>query len=165
MFSESRNGIKLQRSDRFGPLKSVLIGIAVGIPLAAVNVLGAVGGRLELLSLNDPISPAFRALSPGISEEVIFRFCLYAFCLCLVRDDLQQGAVRILCLVTLVVPHVLLHLPDLLLISPAEAVASFAMLSLLFGLPMALLQLRRNLVSAMSLHWFIDFVRFMMVSV
>jgi hypothetical protein len=32
--------------------------------------------------------------------------------------------------------------------------------SLLFGLPMALLQVKRNLESAMAFHWFIDAFRF-----
>jgi hypothetical protein len=33
--------------------------------------------------------------------------------------------------------------------------------SLLFGLPMAMLQIRRNLESAIAFHWFIDFARFL----
>lgn len=33
--------------------------------------------------------------------------------------------------------------------------------SLLFGLPMALLQLRRNLETAIAFHWFIDWIRFL----
>jgi hypothetical protein len=32
--------------------------------------------------------------------------------------------------------------------------------SLLFGLPMAFLQLWRNLETAIAFHWFIDFARF-----
>ena len=39
----------------------------------------------------------------------------------------------------------------------------FAMLaatSLLFGLPMAYLQVRKNLEAAVAFHWLIDFARF-----
>lgn len=33
--------------------------------------------------------------------------------------------------------------------------------SLLFGLPMALLHIKRNLETAIAFHWFIDFARFL----
>ena len=35
------------------------------------------------------------------------------------------------------------------------------MTSLLFGLPMALLQIKRDLASAIAFHWLIDFMRFL----
>lgn len=69
-----------------------------------------------------------------------------------------------MCLVLLIIPHALLHLPDVFLSNPMEAVVSLIVLSVLFGLPMAMLQLKRDLVAAISLHWFIDFVRFMLMS-
>jgi hypothetical protein len=33
--------------------------------------------------------------------------------------------------------------------------------SLLFGLPMALLQIKKNLETAIAFHWLIDFMRFL----
>jgi hypothetical protein len=60
-----------------------------------------------------------------------------------------------------VIPHSLLHLPDLFLENPGMALGLLAATSLLFGLPMAILQIRKNLESAIAFHWFIDFVRFL----
>lgn len=63
----------------------------------------------------------------------------------------------------MVVPHSLLHLlhpADLFISNPAMAVAMLLATSLLFGHPMALLQIRRSFESAVSFHWFIDFARF-----
>jgi hypothetical protein len=59
-----------------------------------------------------------------------------------------------------VVPHSLLHLPDLFLDNPLMAVAMLVATSLLFGLPMALLQVKRSFETAVAFHWFIDFIRF-----
>ncbi len=36
---------------------------------------------------------------------------------------------------------------------------------LLFGLPLALLQLKRELFSAIVLYWFIDFIRFLFMGI
>ena len=164
VFDDELNEIKLiaDRNRPSSALFSVLIGVAIGVPLAALNLLGSVD--LSMLAFNNPLSSAVRALTPAISEEVVFRFFLYALCIYLIRGDLRNKKVRILCLVLLVVPHALLHLPDVFLANPIEAVVSLIVLSLLFGLPMAMLQLKRDLVAAISLHWFIDFVRFMLMS-
>ena len=164
VFDDELNEIKLI-ADRTRPssaVYSVLIGVAIGIPLATVNLLGSVD--LSRLALSNPLSSAVRALTPAISEEVVFRFFVYALCIYLVRGDLRSKKVRILCLVLLIIPHALLHLPDVFLSNPMEAVVSLISLSVLFGLPMAMLQLKRDLVAAISLHWFIDFVRFMLMS-
>jgi membrane protease YdiL (CAAX protease family) len=59
------------------------------------------------------------------------------------------------------VPHSLNHLPDLFLQNPWMGLFMLIATSLLFGLPMALLQLKRNLETAIAFHWFIDFMRFL----
>jgi hypothetical protein len=60
----------------------------------------------------------------------------------------------------LVVPHVMVHLPEVFLSNPFEALVSLGLLVLLFAVPMAVLQLQRELLAAVSLHWFINVVRF-----
>ena len=68
--------------------------------------------------------------------------------------------------VLVIVPHVLLHFPDsyfvngslhldlgMLLVSPV-------LLALLFGLPMTLAMVKRDLASAMLIHTIVDFIRF-----
>lgn len=59
-----------------------------------------------------------------------------------------------------VVPHCLNHLPDRFLDQPVSGLVLLTATSHLFGLPMALLQLRRNLATVIAFHWFIDSIRF-----
>ncbi len=60
----------------------------------------------------------------------------------------------------MIIPHELLHYPDLFIESPGLAVVMCILNGLLFGLPMALLMKRKNLQMAIGMHWFIDFARF-----
>lgn len=63
VFDDELNEIKLI-ADRTRPssaLYSVLIGVAIGIPLATVNLLGSVD--LSRLALSNPLSSAVRALT------------------------------------------------------------------------------------------------------
>ena len=64
-------------------------------------------------------------------------------------------------LVLAVVPHSLNHLPDLFLENPMMGLAMLVATSLLFGLPMAVLQIKKNLEAAVAFHWLIDFARFL----
>lgn len=140
--------------------RSLAFGALVALPLAAVNNLyfylnaGAVRFRNVFAS-------AFEALSPAIHEEIIFRFFVLALCLSLLRASPARRPVLAAAIGLAVVPHSLNHLPALFLQSPSMGLAMLAATSLLFGLPMALLQLRRNLESAIAFHWLIDFVRFL----
>ena len=165
VFAGARHRIRASPHAIRGVLVSVLLGVGIGVPLATVNVFAGTGGDLGALVIGDPLDAAARALGPGVSEEVIFRYLPFALCVYLTRDTLQQGAVRGLCFGLLVVPHVMIHLPDLFLSNPIEALVSLGMLSLLFAVPMAVLQLKRDLLAAVSLHWFIDFVRFLLIGV
>ena len=140
--------------------RSLAFGALVALPLAAVNNLyfylnaGAVRFRNVFAS-------AFEALSPAIHEEIIFRYFVLALCLSLLRASPARRLVLAVAIGLAVVPHSLNHLPALFLQNPPMGLAMLAATSLLFGLPMALLQLRRNLESAIAFHWLIDFVRFL----
>lgn len=140
--------------------RSLLVGIGLAAPLALLNNLYfyTTSGTF---ALQNPAVSAWAALSPGIHEEVIFRFFVLALCLALLRNTRARRAAVVVAVLLAVVPHSLNHLPDLFLESPATALILLAATSLLFGLPMALLQLRRTLESAIAFHWLIDFVRFL----
>jgi hypothetical protein len=136
------------------------IGIVLAIPLAVLNNFyfylqnGAPQFRNILLS-------AAEALSPGIHEEVIFRYFVLAMCFTLLRRSTHSRLVLATSVSLAVIPHSLLHLPDLFLENPGIAVGLLVATSLLFGLPMAILQIKRNLETAIAFHWFIDFARFL----
>ena len=140
--------------------RSILFGIAVAIPLAAVNNLYFYLSAGEVRFTNVFYS-AFEALSPAIHEEIVFRFFVLAVCLSLLKD-IASPSLRIFTAIFLaVVPHSLNHLPDLFLQNPLMGFLMLTATSLLFGLPMAWLQIRRNLETAIAFHWFIDFIRFL----
>lgn len=140
--------------------RSLLLGIALATPLAIVNNLYfyVTSGTI---AFQNPLVSAWEAVSPGVHEEVIFRFFVLALCLTLLRSTTARRPAMMVAVFLAVVPHSLNHLPDLFLEQPVSGVILLVATSLLFGLPMALLQLRRNLETAIGFHWFIDAIRFL----
>lgn len=140
-------------------LKSIVVGVLFAIPLAVMNNL--------YFSLNHgPVAfqnvffSAMEALRPAIHEEIVFRFFILALCISLLSIHASRQWTIAIGTFLAVVPHSLNHLPDLLLKNPFMGLLMLLATSLLFGLPMAILQLKRNLESAIAFHWFIDFARF-----
>ena len=139
---------------------SLLFGMVVAIPLAVINNLYFYmsSGIIQFQSF---FESAFAALSLGISEESIYRFFVLAACLSLLRASQHRRLALTASILLAVVPHSLNHLPDLFLTNAAMGLFMLTVTSLLFGLPMAILQLYRNFESAVAFHWLIDFVRFL----
>lgn len=138
---------------------SVLLGCLFSLPLAVVNNLYFYlnAGTVEFQNV---FRSAFAALSPAIHEEVIFRYFVLAVVFHLLGPGAARGPALVAALALAVVPHSLNHLPELFLENPSLGLVMLAATSLLFGLPMAWLQVRRNLETAVAFHWFIDFARF-----
>ena len=141
-------------------LKSLGFGLLVAVPLALVNNLYFYASQGTFALQNLWISAA-RALRPAVHEEIVFRFFVLALCFYLLRNSHHPRLVTFTALVLAVVPHSLNHLPDLFLQNPVMGLAMLAATSLLFGLPMAVLQVRKNLETAIAFHWLIDFARFL----
>lgn len=137
-----------------------MLGVLLAVPLAVINNLffylntGSIDWQNVLTS-------AFAALSPAIHEEIIFRFFVLAFVLTLLKFSTSSRLAMFIAIFLAVVPHSLNHLPDLFLTNPAMGLFMLTATSLLFGLPMAILQIKKNLESAIAFHWFIDFARFL----
>ncbi len=140
-------------------LKNAGIGILIALPLAVLNNLYFYlnSGSLKFKSL---LASALEALSPAIHEEIIFRFFILALVLYLLRYHLPDRRVIVIATFLAVVPHSLNHLPELFQQNPVMGLVMLTATSLLFGLPMALLQIKKDLGSAIAFHWFIDFARF-----
>ena len=134
------------------------LGSVISVPLALLNVF--------YFSLSRPIHfenilcSAVFALKPALAEEVIFRFFLLAYARYLLHGKVEKQFSRIYIYALLVVPHALLHYPDLFVKAPGQAIVMCVLDGVLFGLTMALLMERKNLQMAAGMHWFIDFVRF-----
>ena len=141
-------------------IKNLLIGVALALPLAVLNNLYFYLNSGSFVIQNIFVS-ALEALRPAIAEEVVFRYFILALCFSFFGQK-EPGRWQMAAAVFLaVVPHSLNHLPVLFLQNPLMGIAMLLMTSLLFGLPMALLQVKRDLGSAIAFHWLIDFVRFL----
>ena len=141
-----------------GGIRYFALGAVISVPLALLNVF--------YFSLSRPIyfgnvlRSAVFALKPALAEEVIFRFFLLAYARYLFHGKAEKRFSGIYIYTLLVVPHTLLHYPDLFVEAPGQAIVMCILDSVLLGLPMALLMKRKNLQMAAGMHWFIDFVRF-----
>jgi hypothetical protein len=142
-----------------GIARRIGLGILAAAPLVVVNNLffymqnGA--PRFENIFVS-----AATALSPAIHEEAVFRYFVLAVCFTLLKGSTHPRFAMAAALFMAVVPHSLLHFPDLFLQNPMMGVGMLVATSLLFGLPMALLQVKISFESAVAFHWFIDFLRF-----
>lgn len=140
--------------------QSLVWGILFAIPLAVLNNLYFYlnAGSFDFQNV---FASAFEALSPAIHEEIIFRYFVLAISLNLLHGITSPRRALAIAVFLAVAPHSLNHLPELFLENPAMGLFMLAATSLLFGLPMAVLQIKRNLETAIAFHWFIDFARFL----
>ncbi len=156
--------------DRIALLKrpysaSIFLGAGLGIVLGFINLL--------LAGMPLKFAPSFYAfvvsLNPGISEEIIYRLFMYAFSIYLLGGRIRTRKEGLWVYVLMIVPHVLLHFPDSYFVNGTlhldleTLLFGPVILGLLFGLPMTMAMLRRDLVSAMMIHTLVDFIRFVFV--
>lgn len=141
-----------------GSVRYFGIGAVISIPLAFLNVLYYSLSRQ--VSVGNILSSALSALKPAIAEEVVFRFFLLAYAYYLLQGKPEKRFWNVCIYILLIIPHELLHYPDLFIKSPVWAIVMCTLGCILFGFPMAILMKRKNLQMAIGMHWLIDFVRF-----
>lgn len=134
------------------------LGAVISIPLAVLNVIYYSLSRQ--INMRNVLSSAVFALKPAIAEEVVFRFFLLSYAYYLFYGKEETRFKNVLIYILLIIPHEVLHYPDLFIESPGLAVAMCIVGGVLFNLPMALLMKKKNLQMAIGMHWFIDFARF-----
>lgn len=154
IFKNSSNKIYLFKNTKNNNLLITLI-LIFGIG----GILGFINAFLAKNSI--PINVSFKikwfldALRAGVFEEIFFRLFFFALCVHLVKNQQLSKLQNILCYTIMVVPHVLIHFN-----LQNFSISNMIMLSILFGIPFALMQRKFNLVSAMGSHAFVDFIRF-----
>lgn len=131
------------------PLVSLLIALAAGLLLGGINFLLMRGSN----SLDIALTPSrlLVCLSPAIYEEIACRAIFLAYCLFSLDGQPPTRFQHFTLWFMMIVPHTLSHGYDL---------PSTLLLSLLFALPFALLQHKRDLTSAMVSHGLVDAIRF-----
>lgn len=138
----------------------ILLGLAVGLPLAVINVIALQFTQGQPIQWQNPSAALLDALQPGIVEEVIYRFALWGLLWLILRNSLPEKAVWLSGLLAMLA-HNYSHFDDLFLQSPLMALGMGAALALLWGLPPLLLARRRGLESAIAFHWMQDAARFL----
>ncbi len=132
--------------------KTVTLGIVAGFVLAFINTF--------LAGATSSFQPSFSiflvALVPGISEEICFRFFIYAFAFYQLGRAPETKRELTWLYVLLIVPHVLLHFP----VFNSQFIVGVFLLSLIFGLPLTLLMTKHDVLSAMIAHTIVDLIRF-----
>jgi hypothetical protein len=127
--------------------------ISLAIAIASVAVLAVInyflGKSSSTVNFAITLSRLTICLSPAIFEEMACRAVFMAFCIYLFRKPTKFQLFTMWFM--MIVPHTLAHHYDLM---------STLILCILFGLPFALLQRKRDLTSAMVSHGLVDAIRF-----
>ncbi|GAA0702182.1 CPBP family glutamic-type intramembrane protease [Paraclostridium ghonii] len=138
---------------------SILLGIGFGIVLGFINFL--LGSINNTPNLHIRLSYFIVSLSPAIYEEVVMRSLFYAFCIHLMNGKIETKKQQLTCWFMMIIPHVIIHTPDTFIFAGVnEGILSIVVLALIFGLPFAILQRKRDITSAMIAHGLTDFIRF-----
>ncbi len=140
-------------------LRGILLGLAVGLPLAVINVFALQATSGHGIVWQNPLAALVDALQPAIVEEVIFRFALWGLLWLALRPSLPERAALLAgVLATLV--HAFAHLDDLFIQAPLVALGMGLGMALVWGLPPLVLARRRGLEAAIVFHWMQDVARF-----
>ena len=139
--------------------RSVLVGLGVGAPLAALNVYALQFTQGQSIHWQNPLAAVLDALQPGVVEESIYRFAFLGLLWLALRASLPEQAAWLAGLLALLV-HNYVHFDDLWLQAPWVALGMGLVMALLWGVPPTVLALRRDLDSAMAFHWLQDAARF-----
>lgn len=148
--SEKNEDVKLIRSaDAKQIMISLLIGAAAALPLIAINTF-----FMSMSNTADPsfsISKIIMAIHPGIAEDMAVRAIFMAFCVYISGGKMTKAETFTM-YVMMMFPHGLWH--------GNMEFFSCVVASVIFGLPFALLQRKRDVTSAMFSHFLVDAARF-----
>ncbi len=139
--------------------QSLGLGLILGLPFALLNVYAFSLMQNRSIQWHDPLGAAWQALQPGLVEEVAYRFALLGFLWLIVRRVWPERAVLIASVLSLLV-HNYAHFDNLFRDNLPFALAYGAAVGLIWGAPMTILAVRRDLESSIAFHWLQDFVRF-----
>ncbi len=149
-------------------IKDIGFGVLVGIIPAICNLIEFYiqdGYSFPPFSLSRLLPGAMGALQPGISEEIVFRFFLYAFIVNAFKGKIPKTKIFSVVMYTLLIlPHSFMHYPPLDFINtPLVTTLNLIYMSCVFGIPAVWLMKNKTLYSAVTFHWFLDFIRFWIV--
>ena len=136
------------------------IGAAIGLPLASINAYANTLVQGRPYAWQSSAFPLLEALEPGLVEEIVYRFALLGIVWLLLQPTWGHRAGWLAGVVALLV-HTFAHNGELLLNDPITYLAFGSVLAMVWGVPLTLLALRRDLESAAGFHWVQDAARFL----
>lgn len=140
--------------------RDILFGLAVGLPLAALNVVALQVTAGHGIVWQNPLAALVDALQPGVVEEVVYRFGTWGLLWLMLRRSLPQQAASVAGLLALLI-HNYAHFDALLAEAPLAALGMGLVMGVIWGLPPFFLARRRSLEAAMAFHWIQDAARFL----
>lgn len=142
----------IRTESKTSPLISILIALAVGSVLGLINLLLAKASNQQS-DFTITFPRIILSLNPGILEEISNRAIYLAFfTYFFTRQNKPATKFQIFTMMFMMtVPHCFAH---------GYSVVESLILLVLFGLPFAILQRKRDLTSAMLSHTIVDLIRF-----
>lgn len=150
----------LAQADGRSARRGLLWGLAVGLPLALLNVVALQLTQGQSIVWQNPPAALLDALQPALVEEIVYRFALWGLLWLLLRGSLPGRAPLLSGLLAMLV-HNFSHFDELFLQSPLAALGMGALLAVFWGLPPLVLARRRGLEAAIAFHWIQDVARFL----
>lgn len=142
-------------------LVSFGFGAVVGIPLAALNAFANAWTQGRPWQWQSPLAAALDALQPAVFEEVVYRLALLGLIWFVLRRVWPtRQAAWLAGLISLLVHAYGGHFSDEFITRPLATLVMGGAMGLIWGLPLTVLALRRDLDSAIGFHWMLDFARF-----
>lgn len=149
---EKRGGILLlSKSGKHPLMKSILISLALGGVLSVINFF--LSGQEAAFEFS--LWKVLLSLNPAIYEEMACRAIFFAFCIWHANGKMNVFQ-KFTTYFMACVPHAAVH---------GYPLIQTMVLCLLFGLPFAILQKKRDLTSAMIAHGLVDAVRFTVMGI
>jgi hypothetical protein len=139
---------------------SLLWGLGTGAPLAMLNVYALQLTQGQGINWQDPFAALLDAFQPGIVEEVIYRFAFLGLLWLALRNSLPDWAALFSGLLALLV-HSFVHFGDQFQQTPLVALGMGLVMAIVWGIPLTVLALRRDIDSAIAFHWIQDAGRFL----
>ena len=152
--------VSLAQGDLRKTFISLVIGLAVGAPLAILNVFALQFTQGQPITWQSPLAALLDAIQPALVEEVVYRFAFLGLMWMLIRRSMPQSAGWLGGWLALFV-HNFMHFDDLWLQAPLTALGMGLVMALIWGLPPTIFALRRDLESAIAFHWIQDAARFL----
>lgn len=142
--------LMVSKKNKYSLLVSILIGMISGAILSVINTfLGFMSG--DEIEFNFSFMKLLVCLNPAIYEEMAARAIFMAYCI-YYTDNKKMNWFEIFTMYfMMIIPHSLAH---------GYGWFATILLGVLFGIPFAILQRKRDIASAMISHGFVDAVRF-----